>query len=181
MRGVTGHDKHHSMDVLSLFAIVSATCRGACARFFCTRILSRGLTHGVSRMGVGPAGGGAAPVFSYFLRKAQGRRPTAGPDFLRKAKGITTDGTFLIEDSPCIAWQGTSRMADAYGVAVGGSLHEHRAETWPLPYVVVLRSVVIRRTFDFGVSVFRLDLTARSGSVIVPASPSACAWSSMGV
>jgi hypothetical protein len=31
MRGVTGHDKHHSMDVLSLFAIVSATCRGACA------------------------------------------------------------------------------------------------------------------------------------------------------
>jgi len=46
MRGVTGHDKHHSMDVLSLFAISSATCRRvrACARFFCTRILSRGRT-----------------------------------------------------------------------------------------------------------------------------------------
>ena len=103
MRGVTGHDKHHSMDVLSLFAIVSATCRGACAARVRAIFLHAHPLEGTdSRMGVGPAGGGAAPVFSYFLRKAQGRRLTAGPDFLRKAKGITTDGTFLIEDSPCM-------------------------------------------------------------------------------
>ena len=105
MRGVTGDDKHHSMEVPSLLhralpSVCRARTRARAIFLWRARAPLKGTDSSMGR--VGPVAA-RHPSFLIFKekRKAGGSLPAL--IFLRKAKGITTDGTFLIEDPPCKA------------------------------------------------------------------------------